>query len=102
MKATFLGIQNGIFFGIAGGTASIIGGIVYKNFGGRNLFRGYAGICAVWALLLLLHIFERKKNGKPHCAEDEEANENVKEKQGTEDEMEELSPSKRLFSRADE
>ncbi|XP_065054909.1 major facilitator superfamily domain-containing protein 6-like [Rhopilema esculentum] len=102
MEATFLGIQNGIFFGIAGGTASIIGGIVYKNFGGRNLFRGYAGICATWTLLLLLHIFERKKNGKLHCAEDEEANENVKDKQGTEDEMEELSPSKRLFSHADE
>ena len=64
MKATLLGIMNGVFFGIAGGSSSLIGGILYKHFGGRNLFRGYAIICGVWTVFMILHILERKKHGK--------------------------------------
>ena len=64
IKATFLGILNGMFFGISGGIASIVGGIVYNITGGRIVFRGYAITLAVWAFLLILHIMERKFHDK--------------------------------------
>ena len=64
MQATFLGIMNGLFFGFAGGVSSIVGGTVYNYFGGRNMFRGYAIICAVWTVFLILHILERRRSGK--------------------------------------
>ena len=64
MQATLLGIMNGVFFGFAGGFSSVVGGIVYNKFGGRNVFRGYAIVCAVWTVFLILHVLERKKRGK--------------------------------------
>ncbi len=64
LQATFLGILNGLFFGIAGGSSGVFGGMVYNHFGGRNLFRGYAIICAVWTLFLILHLIERNNRAK--------------------------------------
>eukprot|EP00794_Sanderia_malayensis_P014021 gene14021-15480_t len=61
MQATFLGILNGLFFGVAGGVSSVLGGMVYNHFGGRILWRGFATICAVWTVLLLMHMFERRR-----------------------------------------
>ena len=73
MQATLFGIMNGVFFGFAGAFSSIVGGIFYNQFGGRNMFRGYAIICAVWTLFLILHIIERKMSGKLGNKKDRDA-----------------------------
>lgn len=73
MQATLFGIMNGVFFGFAGAFSSIVGGIFYNHFGGRNMFRGYAIICAVWTLFLILHIIERKMKGKLGNKKDRDA-----------------------------
>lgn len=92
MQATFLGIMNGIFFGFAGGFSSVFGGIIYNHFGGRKMFRGYAVICAVWTVFLMLHCLERKKRGKldSRKARAERAAQNV--------DMEEVPTSEKLLS----
>ena len=92
MQATLLGIMNGVFFGIAGGLSSVVGGIVYKHFGGRNVFRGYAIVCAVWTLFLILHVLERKKRGKLGSLKER------KEKEQQEVDMEEAPTSQKLLS----
>lgn len=92
MQATLLGIMNGVFFGIAGGLSSVVGGIVYKHFGGRNVFRGYAIICAVWTLFLIFHVLERKKKGKLGSLKERT------EKEKREVDMEEVPTSEKLLS----
>ena len=62
MTTTFLGILNGIHFGVATGISTIAGGIAYKTFGGRVLYRFFAGVCTVWALFMLIFVvFEKRK-----------------------------------------
>ena len=92
MQATLLGIMNGVFFGIAGGFSSVVGGIIYKHFGGRNMFRGYAIICAVWTIFLILHVLERKKRGKLGSRKERA------EKEPKEVDLEEAPTSQKLLS----
>ena len=70
MKATLLGLMNGVFFGIAGALSCLIGGMIYNHFGARKLFRGYGVICMVWTFFLIFHIIERKNRGKLQLKED--------------------------------
>ena len=92
MQATLMGIMNGVFFGFAGGFSSVVGGIIYKHFGGRNMFRGYAIICAIWTVFLMLHVLERKKRGKLGSRKERA------EKEPKEVDLEEAPTSEKLLS----
>lgn len=95
LKSTFLAILNGTYFGISGGTASIVGGIIYKSTGGRTLFRGYSVVLLVWAILLVLHIAER-------CKKKKISRRQLKfEDEQDEEEMNELSPREDLIQKAE-
>lgn len=58
--ATMYGITNSLFFGCGLIVANLVGGVGYKNVGGRNLFLAEAIACFVWCLLLVIYIFLRR------------------------------------------
>ena len=70
-STTLLGILNGINFGLAGGLGIIFGGIFYKAFGGRLLYRSFSFICTVWSLLIFFYVWNQKRKVSP-CFEIDE------------------------------
>ena len=61
MTTTLLGVLNGIHFGVATGLAGILGGLAYKTYGGRVVYRFFAGVCSVWSVFVLIFVFYEKR-----------------------------------------
>lgn len=51
---TMFTIVNGMYYGVGGISANMIGGAVYGHFGADALFRGMGAACAIWTVLMIL------------------------------------------------
>jgi len=62
---TILGFHNAIYFGLGSLLGNVIGGHVYHEFGGRWLYRGAAGVCLLWVLVVFpKFVLERRRRVK--------------------------------------
>ena len=64
MTTTLLGVLNGVHFGVATGLATIFGGVAYKTYGGRVLYRFFAAVCVVWSVFVLIFVLFEKRREK--------------------------------------
>ncbi|XP_057314171.1 major facilitator superfamily domain-containing protein 6-A-like [Hydractinia symbiolongicarpus] len=68
--ATMYGITNSLFFGCGLIVANLVGGVGYKNVGGRKLFLSEAIASSVWCVLLAFYIFLQRFKWKSTSEKD--------------------------------
>ena len=76
LTSSLLGILNGIFFGISTGTGIVIGGIIYKMYSGRILYRVFSIVCVTWSATSVLYVLNLKRIRKKSRYHDNDGDEN--------------------------